>query len=106
MRRVVEKEMIPGRLKRREDRSIQHSSGPGRVHATVIFIITVKHQNMDFVKSFPTNFTAKTVISVKTKTLSFLHNVPLLIHHLLPEVQHLAGDLPEKAPLVPGLGVP
>ena len=33
-------------------------------------------------------------------------SLPLMIWHFFPEVQHFAGNLPEKTPLVPGFWVP
>ena len=69
-----------------------------------IFIITVKHQNMDFVKSFPTNFTTELPENFQANPFP-PHNAPPSFGHLFPHVENFAGHEPDTVQLVPGFGI-
>ena len=72
----------------------------------MIFFSCVKSKALVLVKSFPTNFTPKLIVSVKSMSFAFLDCLTLSICSFFSHVEDIAGDEPEEAPLVPGLGVP
>ena len=73
---------------------------------TIMFIVIVESQVLEFVENFPTKFATKLVESIKPESFSFLDNLSSSGRLFFPGVEDLGGDEPEQAPLVPGLGGP